>query len=112
MLPAGFFVVGQAGMAGMRLTGPRSSESGVTLLDLTGYPAAALTTVAYVPQVVKAWRSGSTRDLSVATLAALTTGLALWLAYGIGRGDAPLIAANAVTLGLAGTVLALKLKHG
>jgi MtN3 and saliva related transmembrane protein len=84
----------------------------MTFLDAIGYLAALCTTAAYLPQVVKAWRSQSTRDLSTGMLVVLNTGLALWLAYGIGKNDAPLIIANAVTLALAGTVLVLKLRHG
>jgi MtN3 and saliva related transmembrane protein len=41
-----------------------------------------------------------------------TTGVAFWLAYGIAIDSLPMILANTVTLGLAGTVLALKLRYG
>lgn len=41
-----------------------------------------------------------------------TCGVALWLVYGLLLEAWPIIAANAVTLVLAGTVLTLKLRHG
>lgn len=84
----------------------------MTLIDLCGYGAAACTTAAFLPQAIKTWRTRSTADLSLATLTALVGGVALWLAYGLAKGDVPLVLANGVTFVLAGTVLALKLRHG
>lgn len=78
------------------------------LSDLIGYPAAFLTTVAFVPQ---AWKSWKTRDLSGISLpmyAMFTMGVALWLAYGVSIWSLPIIVANAVTLLLASLVLWLK----
>lgn len=75
-----------------------------------GFVAAALTTTAFVPQ---AWRTFRTRDvsgISLAMYATFTTGIALWLAYGIRLGAWPLIVANAVTLVLAGAVLVMKIR--
>jgi MtN3 and saliva related transmembrane protein len=81
------------------------------LSNLVGYPAAILTTIAFVPQ---AWHSWRTRDLSGISLpmyALFTLGVAFWLAYGILLGSVPIILANGVTLALASLVLALKIKH-
>lgn len=75
-----------------------------------GAAAACLTTTAFAPQAIKAWRTRSTGDISLAMFLILTTGIILWLAYGILIGDAPLIFANAVTLLLAGAVLAAKIR--
>jgi len=83
-------------------------------MDLTlivGLTAATLTTAAFVPQVVKTWRTRSTRDISLGMFSVLCTGVALWLLYGLLTGDLPVILANLVTLLLAGTVLILKVKH-
>ena len=77
--------------------------------NLIGYSAAALTTLAFVPQ---AWKSWKTRDLSGISLpmyALFTLGVALWLAYGIEIASLPVIAANGVTLLLASIVLGLKI---
>lgn len=84
----------------------------MTWSDVCGYVAAGCTTGAYLPQVLKAWHTRSTHDLSFGMLAVLNLGLALWLGYGLAQGDWPLIVANAVTLGLAGLVFVLKLRHG
>lgn len=77
-----------------------------------GYAAATLTTVAFVPQVVRIWRSKNTRDISLGMYVIFTTGIALWLVYGILLGSAPIIIANCITIVLAGAVLAMKLRYG
>lgn len=84
----------------------------MSLLDYTGYAAAICTTSAYVPQVIRVWRTRSTRDISLRMFLVLVTGLALWLTYGLWRGEMPLVIANSITLVLAGTILYFKLKHG
>jgi MtN3 and saliva related transmembrane protein len=84
----------------------------MSLMDYTGYAAAICTTSAYVPQVVRVWRTRSTKDISLKMFLVLITGLALWLTYGFLKGEIPIIAANGITLMLAGTILFFKLKHG
>lgn len=81
-------------------------------ITLIGLAAGFFTTIAFVPQALKIWRSKSARDVSLQTFAALTLGVALWLAYGILKQEPPLILWNAVTLALAGAILAMKLKFG
>ncbi|MGE3906180.1 MAG: SemiSWEET family sugar transporter [Reyranellaceae bacterium] len=54
-----------------------------------GYLAGFLTTVACLPQVVRAWRTKSTTDLSFPMLALFSTGLTLWTFYGLMLGEAP-----------------------
>ena len=72
--------------------------------------AAFLSSLSYLPQVGKAWPRGATHDLSAGMLVALTAGLALWIVYGLLRGDLVIVAANAVGALLAGTVLVCKLR--
>jgi MtN3 and saliva related transmembrane protein len=81
-------------------------------LDLLGYAAAALTTSAFAPQTFKTIRSRDTEGISLWMYLIFTTGITLWLAYGIVAHSWPLILANAVTLPLAATILALKLRYG
>ena len=82
------------------------------MIDLLGYVAAVLTTVAFLPQVIKAFRTKSTRDMSLTMWMLLFIGIACWLVYGILLGARPIIAANGVTLVLAGTILVLKISNG
>ena len=79
----------------------------MTLTTWLGLAAAACTTLAYVPQVMKAWRSKSTSDISLGMFTLMITGIALWLIYGLLLSDLPLIAANAVTLCLVASILLL-----
>lgn len=75
-----------------------------------GMAAALLTTAAYAPQAIQAWRSRSTKDVSLAMFTMMVTGITLWLIYGILINDIPLILANAVTLVFASAILVAKLR--
>ena len=77
------------------------------LITIVGLLAAALT---YIPQVKKALPAGSTDDLSSKTLAVLATGFALWIGYGILKGDFVIIVANAVGFALVATLIGFKIR--
>lgn len=79
-------------------------------VELIGLVAAVLTTLAFLPQVVQTLRSGSTAGLSLPMLVVMTVGVALWLVYGLGLGQLPVILANGATLLLVTLLLALKLR--
>jgi MtN3 and saliva related transmembrane protein len=81
-------------------------------LTWVGLLAAFCSTAAFLPQVIKTWRTRSTKDISLVMFTVLIIGILLWLTYGIIIQDIPLIVANAVTLVFAGTILFFKLKHG
>jgi MtN3 and saliva related transmembrane protein len=80
--------------------------------EWTGYVAATLTTLAFVPQAIKTIRSRDTLGISLGMYVVFTIGLAFWLVYGIVLHSWPMILSNTVTLGLSSTILALKLRHG
>lgn len=85
------------------------------MMDFTstlGVVAGTLTTICFIPQVTKIWRTKSARDISFAMLAAFCSGLVLWVIYGMLLGEAPIVVANAVTLLLALAILLMKLKYG
>jgi MtN3 and saliva related transmembrane protein len=84
----------------------------MTITDWTGSAAATLTTVAFIPQAWKVWRTNQTADISLGMYILFTTGVALWLAYGILLTAWPIIIANSITLLLSGTVLVMKIKFG
>jgi len=78
-------------------------------MDWTGYAAASLTTLSFVPQ---AWLMLRTRDvsgISTGMYSVFTLGTALWLAWGIQLGAWPVVVANAITLALAASILTMKL---
>jgi len=78
-------------------------------VTLIGHAAGVLTTISFLPQVIKAWRTRSTGDLSLVMLLTFLTGLGLWLVYGLTIGSMPLVLANGVTLSLVMVLLAMKL---
>jgi len=77
-----------------------------------GYFGAVLTTASFIPQAIKNIRTRDTRGISLAMYVIFTVGVAFWLAYGILLDSGPMILANTVTLALAGTILALKIRYG
>lgn len=83
----------------------------VGLPDLLGSAAGALTTAAFVPQVVKTWKSKSAGDLSLGMFLVFAVGVLLWLAYGIVIGATPIIVANSITLALSVAILAMKIRY-
>jgi MtN3 and saliva related transmembrane protein len=82
------------------------------MTETIGFAAAVCTTFAFVPQAVRVWRTGSARDISLAMYLIMVAGVVLWIVYGLRIRSVPLVAANAVTLLLAGSVLAGKLRFG
>lgn len=81
-------------------------------LELLGFAGAVLTTASFIPQAVMTIRTRETHGISRGMYIIFTTGVAFWLAYGIAIHSLPMILANTVTLGLAGTILGLKLRYG
>jgi MtN3 and saliva related transmembrane protein len=78
---------------------------------LVGYIAGALTTLSFVPQVIRAWNLKETRDLSFAMLILFALGVLLWTLYGIWTGSMPVIAANTITFVLILVLLWMKIKY-
>jgi MtN3 and saliva related transmembrane protein len=86
----------------------QESHSVVTWLGLL---AGTLTTLSFLPQLLKAWKSRSTHDISIGMFSLLAVGIALWIVYGVITSDVPVIAANSVTLVFVGLIAALKLRY-
>ena len=82
----------------------------MTLTPWIGLVAACLTTASFLPQAWLVLKTGETSGISLAMYAMFVSGVALWLAYGVLIVAWPVIFANLVTLVLASTVLALKLR--
>ncbi len=82
------------------------------MITFIGLLAGTLTTVCYLPQVIKIWRTRETKDISLLMYVTVTGGGALWLIYGILIDNWVITIVNAVTLVLSGSVLILKIKHG
>lgn len=82
-----------------------------TTFDWIGSVAAFCTTASFLPQLIRVLQRKSARDISLLMFLLFSFGVACWLAYGIGIGSGPVIAANAITLALAVAILALKVYY-
>ena len=80
--------------------------------NMIGLLAGTLTTISFAPQVIKIWKTKNARDLSLGMFATFSSGVLVWLWYGIEIGATPIIVANSVTLGLSLTILVFKIKYG
>jgi MtN3 and saliva related transmembrane protein len=83
----------------------------MTLITLLGLLAGTLTTISFVPQLLKTWRTKSAKDMSLPMLISFCAGVLLWLVYGILLQAPPIILANFITLVLALMILGLKLYY-
>jgi MtN3 and saliva related transmembrane protein len=83
-----------------------------TSTELLGFAAATLTTVAFVPQAWKIWKSRSADGVSLRMYLIFTLGVVLWLVYGTLLGSRPMIVANVITLALAFFILAMRIRYG
>lgn len=77
-----------------------------------GLLAGILTTISFLPQVIKTWRSKSAKDISLSMFLTFCMGVILWIVYGICIGNFPIILTNLLTLILSGSILFFKFKYG
>lgn len=87
-------------------------EEAVKWETMLGFFAAACTTIAFLPQVIKACRTKETRDISLPMYIVLITGISLWVLYGLSIGDYPISIANGVTFILVLIILIAKIRYG
>ncbi len=83
----------------------------MTHVTILGMVAGVMTTVSFLPQLFKVWRSKSASDLSFFMLLILNTGMLLWLVYGILIEDIAVIMTHSVSLILASLILGFKVKY-
>ena len=83
-------------------------------MDMTvalGLLAGGLTTVSFVPQVTKIWKTKSAEDVSLTMFVAFCVGVGLWLTYGVVKKDWAILLTNGVTLVLGLAILGMKIKY-
>jgi len=80
-------------------------------ITIFGMIAGTLTTLAFLPQVIKTWKLKETKDISLWTYLILSIGLFFWMTYGIMLKDFPLIAANSISFFLSCIILFFKIKY-
>ena len=80
-------------------------------VDIIGYLAACLTTLSFLVQAVKSWRTKDLSGISVGMYSMFASGVALWLAYGLVINSMPLIVTNSLTLAFALSILIMKIRE-
>lgn len=83
----------------------------MSITELFGYLAGALTTFAFIPQVARLYKLKHSRDISLPTFSMFAMGVLCWLIYGLLLPSLPIILWNAITLGLALAVVALTIRY-
>jgi MtN3 and saliva related transmembrane protein len=84
----------------------------MTLIEIIGAVGGTLTTLCWLPQVMKVLVERHTRSISLSTFLVLAIGVACWVVYGFGIGDLIVIGANAVSLCFILAILVAKLRYG
>ena len=79
--------------------------------EYLGFVASSLATLAFLPQVVKTWRTGSANDFSLITLLMIEAGTSMWIYYGVLRSAPAIWLGNGVTFALVGLILSVKIKN-
>jgi len=77
-----------------------------------GYVAGTLVVISLLPQVIKSWKTKSTKDISMLRYIIYIIGLILWIIYALIIKNGPVAIMNTIGLFLAISILALKLKYG
>ncbi|MCE0495210.1 SemiSWEET transporter [Vibrio salinus] len=80
-------------------------------MHLTGYFAAVLTTISFLPQIIHTIKSKDTKSISLSMYTLFLMGSICWLIYGIDIHSIPVITANIITVTLSGIIFMIKLKH-
>ncbi len=79
-------------------------------IDLIGYAAATMTTISFLPQLIRVVKLRTARDISLGMFLIFTVGTLFWLVYGVLSRSTPVAIANGVTLVLSASILFLKLR--
>jgi len=78
---------------------------------ILGIMAGTLTTISFIPQVIKIYKMKQAKDLSITTFCLFSCGVFLWFIYGIVIREWPIILANGITLILITSIIAMKIRY-
>ena len=82
------------------------------IIELFGFVAGILVAISSLPQIIKSWKSKSTKDISISWLFINLTGQVLWISYGFLKDSLSLIIMSSVTFLMVISVLILKMRYG
>lgn len=82
----------------------------MTAIEILGLVAGTITSITFLPQVIRIWKTKSAKDLSINMLLLLMLGVSMWLVYGIIQNDAAIIYTNSMVLLMSIIMLLFKFK--
>ena len=80
-------------------------------IEFFGFLAALLTTIAFLPQLYKTWKTKSADDVSLIMLILFIIGLICWIIYGLKIHSIPILVANIITFIFNLSILLLKITY-
>ena len=80
-------------------------------IEFFGFLAALLTTIAFLPQLYKTWKTKSADDVSLTMLILFIVGLLCWIIYGLKINSIPILLANIITFVFNFSILILKISY-
>jgi len=80
-------------------------------IEFFGFSAALLTTIAFLPQLYKTWKTKSADDVSLIMLILFIIGLICWIIYGLKINSLPILVANIITFIFNFSILILKITY-
>jgi MtN3 and saliva related transmembrane protein len=83
----------------------------MTAAEILGLAAGTITSITFLPQVVRIWKTASVKDLSLTMVLLLITGTTCWLTYGLLKNDAAIIYTNVMVLIMSLVIFYFKLKY-
>ena len=82
------------------------------LIEIVGFVAGGLVSVSFLPQVIKSWKTKSTKDVALSLSIINLGGQVLWITYGLGIESISLVIMSSITLIMSSSLLILKLRYG
>jgi MtN3 and saliva related transmembrane protein len=85
----------------------------MTTVDILGYSAGAITTLTFLPQVIKTWKMKSARDVSLLMFIIAAVNEVMWIGYGalLNPVNWVIIITNTIVLAMSLTMIVLKLRY-
>ena len=84
----------------------------MNIVSAIGILAGICTTISFVPQALKVYKTKDTKSLSLGMFLIFLLGISLWLTYGIILHNTPITIANSITMPMAIYIIIMKIKHG
>jgi MtN3 and saliva related transmembrane protein len=83
----------------------------MAFVDILGYTAGAITTLTFLPQIIKTWKEKSAKDISLLMFIIAATNEVMWIGYGVLKEDMVIIITNSIILAMSLTMIYLKYRY-